>query len=262
MPSNFVKILFIGDIVGKTGRDVISSLLSAVISTEKPDLVIANGENLAGGFGLNSATSEEMFKSGINVLTSGNHIYDNKDVKEIINDNRVVRPINYHPDLPGHGYAEMDARGINVTVINALGRVFMQPVDCPFRTVEKFVSEKGRGIYIVDFHAEATAEKQALAAYLDGKVSAVIGTHTHVQTADERILPKGTAFITDAGITGSQGGVIGFQSTGAIKRTLYQIPQRFEVDKSLPVFNGVSIKINTETFKAESIKRIYRNAED
>lgn len=262
MPSNSIKILFIGDIVGKTGRDVIASLLPSVLGTEKPDLVIANGENLAGGFGLNKLTADEMFRSGINVLTSGNHIYDNKEVKEIINDNRIVRPINYHPDLPGHGYAEMDANGFKVYVLNALGRVFMQPVDCPFRTVEKFVAERGKNIYIVDMHAEATAEKQAFAAYLDGKVSAVIGTHTHVQTADERILPKGTAFITDAGITGSQGGVIGFHSSGAIKRTLYQVTQRFEVDKSLPVFNAVSVKINTETCLAESVKRIYKYADD
>ena len=181
----------------------------------------------------------------------------------MIDDKRLLRPLNYHPDLPGKGFGMYDVNGIEVTVVNLEGRVFMNPLDCPFRTMDDLLDKIGKNrIIFVDFHAEATAEKQALGFYLDGKISAFAGTHTHVQTADERILPQGTAYITDAGMTGSLDSVIGFNRENSIERIILQIPKRLNISTDKPVINGVIVDIDTHSKKAVNIKRIFEYGED
>ncbi|MBI4824639.1 MAG: TIGR00282 family metallophosphoesterase [Nitrospirae bacterium] len=258
-----MNVLFIGDIVGKTGRMAVKALLPKLVETYKIDLTIANGENLAGGFGITEKTVTEMFGSGIHVITSGNHIWDKKEfLPYIAKENRVLRPLNYPPGVPGFGSVIQSlSSGIKVSVVNVSGRVFMSNMDCPFRVSEKEIERlrETTNIIVVDFHAEATSEKQAFGYFVDGKVSAVIGTHTHVQTADERLLPKGTAYISDVGMTGPADSIIGVQKEEVIERFLLQIPKKFEIAKGPALLQAVVIAIDTKTGRAESIQRLSLN---
>lgn len=255
-----MKVLFIGDVVGKNGRGAVKGLLPNLADKYKLDLIIANGENIAGGFGLTEELVKDMFRTGVHVLTTGNHVWDKKDfVSYIVKDNRVLRPLNYPPGVPGHGSLIFTLpSGVKVGILNLSGRVFMPPMDCPFRTataeLEKLRDETK--IIIVDFHAEATSEKIAFGYYLDGRVSAIIGTHTHVQTADEKILQNGTAYITDVGMTGPAYSVIGMQVDQIIQRFLTGMPQRFETGHGGTLLCAVVVEIDEETGKATAIQRL------
>ena len=255
-----VKLLFIGDIIGKPGRQVISRELHRLVDRYMVDLVIANGENAAGGFGITEDTANELYKCGIDVLTSGNHIWDKKDSLSFINRaEKLLRPANYPDGTPGRGSALFTtAGGAKVAVLNLEGRVFMNNLECPFRTADREISQlyTETPIIFVDFHAEATSEKASLGWYLDGRVSALIGTHTHIQTADERILPGGTAYLTDAGMTGGFDSVIGVKKEEAITKFLSQLPVKFDVAKNNLRLNGVVVVVDEQTGKALSIERI------
>jgi len=255
-----MRVLHIGDIVGESGRKAIKNILPSLKQSLSPELVIANCENLAGGFGVTEKTTREMLDAGIDVMTSGNHIWDKKEALKLVEqETRIIRPANYPPGVPGRSYfIHETSRGNKVLVFNLLGRIFMDPLDCPFRTADRIIEEfKERvNIFLLDFHAEATSEKLALAWYLQGRVSAVIGTHTHVQTADERIFPLGTGYITDAGMTGSISSVIGMKKDEAIKRFLTFIPHKFEVAKQDIELQGVFFDIDESTGKCLLIERI------
>lgn len=255
-----IRLLMIGDIVGRPGRRALMENLPELVPGEKIDLVIANGENAAGGIGITREVAQELFAAGVDVITTGNHIWDKREVfKYITREDRIIRPANYPPGTPGMGYGCYSTKiGSKVCVLNLSGRVFMPDLDCPFRCADKvleIVNEQSN-IILLDFHAEATSEKAALAHYLDGRVSAVCGTHTHVQTADERILPGGTAYITDVGMTGPWDSVIGVKKKPVINRFLTQLPNRFEVAAGLYQLNAVIIDVNKETGLALNIKRI------
>ncbi|PKN36572.1 MAG: TIGR00282 family metallophosphoesterase [Deltaproteobacteria bacterium HGW-Deltaproteobacteria-2] len=255
-----MKIFFIGDIIGSPGRMAVRELLPALISKKKIDFVIANCENVAAGFGVTKKVVEELFKCNIDVLTSGNHIWNKREVLEFIGDfERLLRPANYPSTAPGAGSVLIPLKtGEYIAVLNLAGRVFMNPSDCPFVTAKNKVAElrEKTKIIIVDIHAEATSEKKALGWYLDGEVSAVIGTHTHVQTADEEILSQGTAYISDAGMTGPFDSVIGINKEAIIERFLTQMPNKFEVAKDDIRMQGVIVDIDSVSGKAISINRI------
>ncbi len=255
-----VKILFIGDIVGKPGRQAVSRELHRLVDRYLVDLVIANGENAAGGFGITEETANDLFKCGIHVLTSGNHIWDKRDSYDFIgHEERLLRPANYPEGTPGRGSALYStAGGVKVAVLNLEGRVFMNNLDCPFRTADRELDRlrAETPIILVDFHAEATSEKASLGWYLDGRVSAFIGTHTHIQTADERILPGGTAYLTDAGMTGGFDSVIGVRKEEAISKFLSQLPVKFDIAKNNLRLNGVVVEVDEQSGKAMSIERI------
>ena len=255
-----VKILFIGDIIGKPGREALSRELHRIVDRHMVDLVIANGENAAGGFGLTQETAQDLFKCGIQMITSGNHIWDKKDSLEYINrETRIVRPANYPEGTPGRGATVIKTPGgVKIGILNLEGRVFMNNLDCPFRCADREIAKlkEETPIIFVDFHAEATSEKASLGWYLDGRVSAVIGTHTHVQTADERILTDGTAYMTDAGMTGAFDSVIGVKKEEAIQKFVTQRPSKFEVAKKDLRINAVVIEVNETTGHALSIERI------
>jgi 2',3'-cyclic-nucleotide 2'-phosphodiesterase len=255
-----VKVLFIADIVGKPGRQAISHELHRLVDRHTIDIVIANGENAAGGFGLTEETARELFGCGIHLLTSGNHIWDKKDSIDFIRrEEKLIRPANYPEGAAGRGSAVIQAAsGIRVAVLNLEGRVFMNSLECPFRTADREISrlKEVTPVVVVDFHAEATSEKLSLGWYLDGKASAVLGTHTHVQTADERIFPGGTAYITDVGMTGSFDSVIGIRKELAVEKFLTQLPVRFEVAKKDVRLNCVVLEIDEITGKALCIERL------
>jgi len=255
-----MRVLFIGDIIGAPGREIVASLLPELLSELEIDICLANGENAAGGFGITPAVASELFSLGIDLLTSGNHVWDKKEVEEYIKgEPRLLRPANYPPEVPGHGLHILKKNQHSLGVLNLSGRTFIPPLDCPFRVADKGVSrlkEEAKAT-LIDFHAEATSEKRAFAWYMAGRVSAVIGTHTHVQTADEQILPGGTAYITDVGMTGSAESVIGIVKEEAIARFLTQMPQRFTMAKGSPLFNGVVVDIDQEG-QATQIMRINR----
>ncbi len=259
---SLTTIIFIGDVVGKAGRRAIKTLVPALKNEYHAHLVVANGENAAGGFGLTAGIADDLFAAGIDVLTSGNHIWQQKDILDyIVRQSRLIRPLNCSPDAPGAGSCLVTAsNGVRVAVINLLGRVFLDGYSCPFRAVISEIErlQEEQALMLVDFHAEATAEKRALGWFLDAKVSAVLGTHTHVQTADEQILPKGTAYITDVGMTGSMDSVIGVKKELAIRKFLTAMPVRFEAAESMPELNGVVMTFDVETRKALSIERISR----
>ncbi len=262
--NNSIRILFIGDIVGKPGRVAVRELLDGLIDSYKIDLVAANAENVAGGFGVTEKTVSELFDCGVNVLTTGNHVWDKREAEPLLNEaENLLRPANYPPAAPGSGFCTVSTPGgVDVAVVNLSGRVFMECVDCPFRTADSVLEkiDESTSIVIVDFHAEATSEKRAMSLYLDGRVSAVLGTHTHIATADERILPGGTAYITDLGMTGNEdGSVIGINYEAAIKRFLSHIPTRFDLAKGIPVLNGVILTIDADSGRAKSIERISRS---
>lgn len=257
-----MRVLFIGDIVGKIGRMSIKSLLPLILNKYKVDLVLANGENAAGGFGITEKVATELFSFGIQVITSGNHIWDKKEsIPYIGREDRIIRPANYPPGAPGIGSTIIKIRGKKIGIINLSGRVFMSNIDCPFRVgiVEIERISKETNIILIDFHAEATSEKIAFAYYVDGKVSAVIGTHTHVQTADEKILPGGTAYITDVGMTGPSDSVIGIDKEQIIERFLLQMPKKFETAKGNGIFSAVVIEIAEDSGKATAIQRLMIN---
>ncbi len=255
-----VKILFIGDIIGKPGRQALSRELDRLVDRHCIDLVIVNGENSAGGFGLTQETARELFDLGVHCITSGNHIWDKKEqVPLVLADPRIVRPANYPAGVPGNGSTIISTPGgVKVAVLNLEGRVFMKYLDCPFRVADCEIErlKQETPIVFVDFHAEATSEKAALGWYLDGRVSAVVGTHTHVQTADERILTEGTAYMTDAGMTGSFDSVIGIGKDEAIHKFLTQLPVKFEIPKKDIRLNGVVIAVDEQSGKALGIERI------
>lgn len=255
-----MRLLFIGDIVGSSGREIVKALLPKIKDKFAIDITVANGENMAGGFGVTPESYQEIMQSGVDVMTGGNHSFDKKEAHELLqNEDFLLRPDNYPPEQPGKGWCVYsNSRGHKLGVINLMGRTFMDPLDCPFRRASELV-EKLRAhtpCIFVDFHAEASSEKMAMGWHLDGKVSAVIGTHTHVQTADERILDDGTAFLTDSGMTGPYDSVIGVKKEIILNRFLYKKGARFEVASGNPWFCGAIVDIDAATGKATSIQRL------
>ena len=254
-----MKILFIGDIVGKPGRRAVRELLPGIIEDRRIDFVIANCENAAAGFGVTAEIVEELYGAHIDVLTSGNHIWDKKEVMEFVDDyETLLRPANYPEGAPGRGSVVISSQsGVPVGVLNLAGRVFMQPLDCPFRTADREIEKlkKRTRVIIVDMHAEATSEKIAMGFYLDGRVTAVLGTHTHVQTADERILPGGAACITDVGMTGPFDSVIGIRKDSIMQRFLLQIPNKFDIAKGDVRLQGVAVEIAPDG-RATGVERL------
>ncbi|MDH4268970.1 MAG: TIGR00282 family metallophosphoesterase [Dehalococcoidia bacterium] len=250
-----MKILAIGDIIGKPGRNAVKEILPALCDEHNIDLVVGNGENAAGGLGLTPSTAEDLFDSGIDVITTGNHIWAHSDIIPYLDSElAILRPLNYPPMNPGRGYLLKN----NVLIVNLVGRVFMGHVDCPFRAMDQLLVEfEHKSIpIIVDFHAEATSEKVAMGRYLDGRVSAVVGTHTHVGTADAHILPGGTAYVTDIGMVGPIDSVIGDDPDSVIKRFLTQIPSRLSVGKGTVSFDAILVEVDEKTGKAVGIQRI------
>src|SRR6478752_9087788 len=237
-----MNILFIGDIFGAPGRRIVADHLQDMIATNGIDLAIANAENSAGGFGVTPAIAEDLFALGLDVLTSGNHVWDKRELYDYLNRQpRLLRPANY-PEGPGHGLVTVKARnGVECAVINLEGRTYMPSTDCPFRKADLLLSQIDPAVKVrfVDFHAEVTSEKMAMGWYLDGRVSAVVGTHTHVPTADTRILPGGTAYQTDAGMTGPYSGVIGVDKDIILQRFLKQLPVKMEAARAMPELHGV-----------------------
>ncbi|OGQ10537.1 MAG: metallophosphoesterase [Deltaproteobacteria bacterium RBG_19FT_COMBO_46_12] len=255
-----MKILMVGDIVGKAGRQAIQEILGKVITDQKIDFTIANGENVAGGMGITPMIAIDILDHGVDVLTSGNHIWAKKEIIPFLDEElRILRPANYPPNVPGRGSGIFNSgNGEKVGVLNLEGRVFMKHLDCPFRAGEKEVELLSREtpIILVDFHAEATSEKMAMGWFLNGKVSAVLGTHTHVQTSDEKILDGGTAYITDVGMTGPLASVIGIRKRIALDRLLTQIPWKFDVATEEIELQGVVIEVDSKTGKSKNIQRI------
>ena len=255
-----MQILFIGDIVGRPGRRVVRELLPGVVKEHGVELVVANGENAAAGFGITRDTVDELLECGVHLLTTGNHVWDKKEVLGFIDDYpNLLRLANYAEGCPGIGHAVVKtAAGIPVAVVNLAGRVFMHPADCPFRVAKSLVAglRQQTPVIIVDVHAEATSEKQALGRFLDGEVSAVLGTHTHVQTADETILPGGTAYMSDVGMTGPHNSVIGIEKEMIIDRFLTGMPCRFEVARGDVRLQGVVVDVDPQSGRARAIKRV------
>lgn len=262
-----MNLLFIGDIVARPGRDLVRRLVQPLVERYAVDVVLANGENAAGGAGITREIANELLKCGIHALTSGNHIWDKREVLEFIdNEPRLIRPANYPAGTPGQGsHIVCTPDGTRVGVVNVMGRVFMAPLDDPFASVTQQIArvrEQGARIVFVDFHAEATSEKLAMGWHLDGEVTAVVGTHTHVQTADERVLPGGTAYLTDVGMTGPHDGIIGMDKAGALARFLTALPGRFEPASGEPRLNAVLITADVATGRAQGIQRISVKPED
>jgi metallophosphoesterase (TIGR00282 family) len=255
-----VNILFIGDVVGEPGRKILSRHLDRLVRDHHVDMAVANIENAAAGFGITPRLAEEFFQMGIHVLTSGNHVWDKKEIIEYIGkEDRLLRPANYPEGVPGFGSVVLKTpSGPKVGVLNLMGRVFMGMFDCPFTTYRREVQRLRREtpVILVDFHAEATSEKRAFGWYADGEVSAVLGTHTHVQTADEQILPGGTAYLTDAGMTGPTQSVIGIDTPMVIEKFLTQMPKRFDVAKGPAILSGAVVNVDPESGKARSIQRV------
>jgi 2',3'-cyclic-nucleotide 2'-phosphodiesterase len=254
-----MHIFFIGDIVGSPGRRAVEELLPRVVDRYFIDLVVANGENAAGGIGITPQVAEQLLNQGVDLLTSGNHIWKHKEILPYLDEtDRLLRPANYPPGNPGRGYAVLEtAAGEKVAVINLEGRVFMSPLECPFRAVDHLLAALPPDVKVtlVDMHAEATSEKLAMGWYLDGRVSAVIGTHTHVQTADERILPGGTGYISDAGMTGPINSVIGMKKEVILERFLSQRPQPFKVATQDIQLQGVLLKVGADG-RCQEISRL------
>jgi 2',3'-cyclic-nucleotide 2'-phosphodiesterase len=261
-----VRLLFIGDIVGRPGRDLVRHGLRALVEHHQVDLVIANVENAAAGFGITREIGDQLLDWGIDVMTSGNHIWDKKEALEYIGaETRLLRPANYPAAAPGNGaYLARTRDNVSVGVINVMGRVFMLNIDDPFAVVLREIEtmrQRARVIF-VDFHAEATSEKVAMGWHLDGKVTAVVGTHTHVQTADERVLPKGTAYLTDVGMTGPHDSIIGVEVEAALGRFLTALPQKFETATGNPRLNAVVVEADEQTGRATDIERLSYSAEE
>ena len=261
-----MRILFIGDIVGRPGRELVRQGLQAIVDHHRIDLVIANAENSAAGFGITREIGDQLLDWGVDVMTSGNHIWDKKEALDYIGtESRLLRPANYPAGAPGNGnYLARAKDGQTLGVINVMGRVFMPLLDDPFAVVLKEIEAlKSRArIILVDFHAEATSEKIAMGWHLDGKVTAVVGTHTHVQTADERILPKGTAYLTDVGMTGPHDSVIGVEIQAALGKFINGLPARFDTATDNPRLNAVIIDADEQTGRATDIERLSYGLEE
>lgn len=257
-----MKILFVGDVVGQLGRQMVTDYLSRLKKKYQPAVTIINGENAAGGKGITKKIYKQFLESGAQAVTMGNHTWDNKDIFEFIEEApHMVRPANFPEGTPGQGVTYVKWNEFEVAVVNLQGRTFLPALDCPFRKADQLIADirKRTPFIFVDFHAEATSEKQALAWYLDGRVSAVVGTHTHVQTADQRILPEATACITDVGMTGPYDGILGTEREAVLRRFLTQLPAKFEVMKGRGQLNGVIIDLDQKTGAAHSIERIMIN---
>jgi metallophosphoesterase (TIGR00282 family) len=255
-----MKILAIGDVVGRCGRNALMFHLPEIIDQHEPDFIIANGENASHGRGLSEEGAQTLFDSGIDVITMGNHTFGNRDIYNLLRfEKRIIRPINYPKGTAGQGYGIFEKNGIKIAVINALGRVYMDPMDSPFSTVMDVLEEikEHTDIILVDFHAEATSEKIAFSWYVDGMVSAVFGTHTHVQTADERISSKGTAYISDLGMTGAFYSVLGMERKVIIDRFVTGMPSRFELADGMAQINAALFTIDESTGKSTQIERIF-----
>lgn len=253
-----MRILFIGDIVGRTGRRMLKDNLNIIIGEHNIDFVIANGENSAGGVGITKNVYEELLGYGIDIITLGNHAWAKKEIFSFINEaDRMVRPANYPYQTPGKPYVIVENKGVRIAVINMCGRVFMESIECPFKAIEEIISEidSKADITILDFHGEATSEKVAMGWFLDGRITAVLGTHTHIQTADERILPNGTAYITDVGMTGPKNSVLGVKKEIIIKKFQTCLPEKFELEDDEGQINSVILNID-DKYLVNAITRL------
>jgi len=256
--KSHIKVMFFADLVGKPGRFVLSQMCKSLREKHEVDYVIANIENAAGGFGITPEMSRKIFSYGVDCQTSGNHIWDRMDIQKYLDEQpKLIRPANFPPGCPGKGHYVGEADGVKIGVLNLQGRTYMKDIDCPFRVADKELAiiRESTDIVIIDFHAEVTSEKQALAYYLDGRVSAIIGTHTHVQTADETVSERGTAFISDAGMTGPHDSIIGMAKVPSLDRFLTGMPKRFSCAKDDIKISGVLLTISTADGAAESIER-------
>ncbi len=255
-----VNLLFIGDVVGRPGRRAVQALIPELSQSYHPHAIIANGENAAGGFGLTRETADELLKCGVTLITTGNHVWNKREFyPSLESDTRIVRPANYPRGAPGRGATAISLPGgVRLGVINLSGRVFMAPLECPFRVADRLVDELSRecDIIAVDFHAEATSEKVAMGHFLDGRVACVVGTHTHVQTADERVLPGGTAYITDLGMTGPADSVLGVRKDVIVQRFLTGLPAKFETAPGPTELQGAVVVVDESTGKARDIRRV------
>ena len=255
-----MRVLIIGDVVGKPGRKAVEAILPGLRKDLGIDLTVINGENAAGGFGITYDIAQDLFNNGEDVITSGNHIWDQRDIIPYLDEGTpILRPLNYPPTVPGRGYIKVG----NVVVVSLIGRVFVGNFDCPFRAMDSLIEELGEGRHtiIVDFHAEATSEKVAMGWYLDGRVTSVTGTHTHVGTVDTRILPNGTAYVSDVGMVGPVNSVIGSNTQDVLSRFLNQTPRRLNVADGPSRFNSVLIEVDEDSGNATSISRIDREVE-
>ncbi|TFJ94729.1 TIGR00282 family metallophosphoesterase [Lentibacillus salicampi] len=258
-----MKILFIGDVVGSPGRDMVQTYLPKLKEKYRPNVTIINGENAAAGKGITQKIYKQFLEWGAHVITMGNHTWDKKEIFEFIDDaNNMIRPANYPEGTPGKGLTFVNINGTEIAVINVQGRTFLPAIDDPFRKVDELIiqARKRTAIIFVDFHAEATSEKQAMGWHLDGKVSAVAGTHTHTQTADERVLPNGTAYITDAGMTGPYDAILGVDREAVLKKFFTSLPVRFEIDKKgRTQLNGLVVTVDEKSGSASKVERILIN---
>lgn len=258
-----MKVLFIGDIVGSIGRTTVEKYLPRLKKKYEPDVIIANGENAAAGRGITHKIYHQLLQMGVDVITMGNHTWDNKEIFEFIDKAEyLIRPANFSKEAPGKGMVQVSKQGVTLSVINLHGRVFLPPHEDPFQMADELIEEarKTSPLIFIDFHAEATSEKIALGWHVDGRVSAVVGTHTHVQTADARIFPGGTAYITDVGMTGPYDEILGMKKESVIYKFQTNMPSRFEVPKSgREVLSGFFVNIDNATGKALSFERIYIN---
>ncbi|MFD1774456.1 TIGR00282 family metallophosphoesterase [Paenibacillus rhizophilus] len=254
-----MKVLFIGDIVGNTGRKALRETLPSLKSKYQPHIIIVNGENAAAGRGITSAIANEFFNWGVHGITMGNHTWDNKNIFEFIDDEpRMVRPANFPPGTPGQGYTVVKGNGKQLAIVNLQGRTFLPAIDCPFRIGEEIVEELRRQhkCILVDFHAEATSEKIAMGWFMDGRASIVVGTHTHVQSNDDTILPGGTAYLTDAGMVGSREGILGMEKDAVLYKFTTQLPSRFVVDEGKWMLHGLFAELDEDTGKAKRLEKI------
>ncbi|MDR2338169.1 MAG: TIGR00282 family metallophosphoesterase [Deltaproteobacteria bacterium] len=258
-----MKILFLGDIVGRPGRQIVKHFIPILRKHHILDLVIANAENAAGGTGIDYSTADELLTAGVDIITLGNHVWKRRETPELLKQNsqRIIRPLNFPTGVPGVGLAKfITDSGVTINVVNLIGRIFMDEVtDCPFQIIDHLLKNKLKDekIVFIDFHAEATSEKNALAWFLDGRVTALCGTHTHVQTADERIFPQGLAFISDAGMCGAKNGILGVDYQPIVKKFLTGMPVKFEVPKGSAILNGVIVSCDESSGRAMTIERIY-----
>ena len=261
--NNIITILFVGDVFGETGRAALGNALPGIRREHAVDVCIVNGENASHGRGLSLQSAEEIYLAGADCITMGNHTWNNHEIYQFIDDYSIVRPANFASNLPGKGSVLLEQGGFVVGVVNLQGRVYMDPCDNPFEIAEREVSRlrERTPVIFVDFHAEATAEKAAMAYFLDGRVTAVAGTHTHVQTADERILPGGTAFVTDVGMTGPHGGIIGMDKGGVLNKFVRCVPQKFKPAEGCGMLHAALIRADAETGKALEISRISMQCE-
>ena len=261
-----MRLLFLGDVVGRPGRRALTAFLPRLMARESIQFVIANGENASGGKGIDPRSAEELYESGVDVVTTGNHVWQNRDIIPYMREtDRLLRPLNFARDVPGLGWTVQTARrsDVRVGVLNLIGRVFMPPAECPFRAGAEAVEELRRhsSVIVVDMHAEATSEKVGMGRFLDGKVSAVFGSHTHVQTADEGILPGGTAYLTDAGMCGPEDSVLGVKTEPVLQRFLTQMPARFDVATGTVIVQGGIVDVDEATGRASAIRRVRERVE-